>query len=672
MKKYEINKIPAGLAKMFRLRFSAVLPALIALFFCGCNYLDVVPENVHTIDDMFADRFAAEKMLASCYWAAPRLGFDWNNNPALMGSMETILNKELRTTPTLRIGLGEDNVTNPVMSYWNGTNNNVRSLYAGIRDCNTFLDNVGSVEDLPEFDKKRMIAEIKLLKAYMHFNLIRFYGPICPLRESLPVGESINGVRVYREKIDECFQYVLDLINEAIENNMLPPVIISTGTELGRFTQSAALFMKAKTLVYWASPLFNGNTDYNSFLDPRDNKPFFNQTENPNRWTEAAEACKAAVAFCESNGYHKLYQTSDFSPSKPVSDEYLLMQSYRNAITARHNRESVWCNPVSIVRAQNNGGYQSECMPRFQMYSVSNPCLSRWSVPLQTVEVFYTDHGVPIEEDREWVLGADKRFDNRFKPRKSDDAHKQWVQINEESATMNFDREIRFYASLGFDRGKWYANGNNNYPDNELDCAVIKARYGEYSAGAMTNAGAYNATGYWPKKLVCLETNFTTTDNLYGGNIIMPEFRYADLLLMTAEALNESKATPDAEVYRYIDLIRARVGLEGIVESYNKYALDNLRNKPATKVGMRAIIQRERTIELAFEGQYHWDVRRWKTALTTLNRPIQGWTITERTADGYYNVNTVYFQRFGIRDYFMPIPESDRIINPYLVQNVGW
>jgi hypothetical protein len=149
-----------------------------------------------------------------------------------------------------------------------------------------------------------------------------------------------------------------------------------------------------------------------------------------------------------------------------------------------------------------------------------------------------------------------------------------------------------------------------------------------------------------------------------------PEMRYADLLLLTAEALNESKTQPDDEVYKYIDAVRKRAGLEGVVDSWNKYSENP--DRPTTKSGMRAIIQRERKIELAFEGQYHWDCRRWKTAPSELNRPIQGWTVTESDVDAYYQVFTVYTQKFSLRDYFMPIPESDLINNPQLIQNPGW
>jgi hypothetical protein len=95
--------------------------------------------------------------------------------------------------------------------------------------------------------------------------------------------------------------------------------------------------------------------------------------------------------------------------------------------------------------------------------------------------------------------------------------------------------------------------------------------------------------------------------------------------------------------------------------------------KPASKTGMRDIIRRERKIELACEGHYYWDVRRWNIAERELNRLIQGWTVTSSDVNIYYTVNTVYTQKFTPpRDYFSPIPEDDIIKNPSLIQNPGW
>ena len=139
---------------------------------------------------------------------------------------------------------------------------------------------------------------------------------------------------------------------------------------------------------------------------------------------------------------------------------------------------------------------------------------------------------------------------------------------------------------------------------------------------------------------------------------------------MCAEALNEAKGAPDAEVYKYIDMVRERAGLEGVLKSWSKYS--NQPEKPTTKEGMREIIQRERRVELACEGVYYWDSHRWKTAQDEQNRLIQGWNIQASEAENYYTVTTVYTQSFSYKNYFAPIPESERIKNPQLIQNPGW
>jgi hypothetical protein len=623
------------------------------LCFASCNYLDVVPDQVPTINDAFADRYAAEKSLASCYWALPRMAH-WNTNPTVMGAMELIFNREYITETGMRLALGYESSTSPLMNYWGSTNDGLRSQYAGIRDCNTFLDNIGKVQDLPSSIKDRMTAEIKLLKAYMHFYLICYYGPICPLRESTNINESTQGIRVYREKIDDCFTYVLQLIDEVIASQALPAVIISTQTELGRFNRAAAYMLKAKVLTYWASPLFNGNTDYNNFLN-QNGEPFFNQTYDASRWTKAAEACKEAIAVCGESSI-RLYQTSDYIIKKPVGEKILLINTLRNSVTYPWNVEWIWANTPSL-----NVSMQSECMPRLESAS-SNTTPGRASVPFAMVDAFYSKNGVPIEEDKNYD------YANRLKIKTGDEDHRYEVAYGEQSASMNFDREPRFYSSLGFDRGKWYGNSYKNEPDNDVECLYPRARFREFSS--FLSAGVYNTTGYWPKKLINQDSFFTDANAWFAKGYPWMDMRYADLLLFCAEVLNESKAAPDAEVYLYIDEVRERAGLKGVVESWQTSS--TFPDKPLSKTGMREIIRRERKIELAFEGSLYWDCRRWKTAPQEFNRLIQGWNVLESEAAAYYTVVNLYIQKFTLRDYFAPVPESDLIKNPQLVQNPGW
>lgn len=618
----------------------------------SCNYLDVVPDNVATLDHAFSDRYTAEKYLSTCYYGLPKSS-GWNENPAMLGSGEAMFNKENQDAQSLKICMGLNSASSPLVNYWSGTGW-LTNCYAGIRNCNIFLDNINKVKDLQTYEKNRMIAEVKFIKAYQHFYLLRYYGPMCPLRENIAVNESTVGIRVYREKVDDCFQYIVDLLQEVIDSEALPKIIEKKATELGRITRPAAYALKARVLMFWASPLFNGNTDYNSFLN-ENGEPFFNQTYDPNRWVTAADACKEAIEECEDAGI-RLYQKEDYITSKDVSDSTRIVCALRNSVSERWNPELVWGLTTYPIDWSN---VQSPALPRLQQ-ATSASASGIYAITLNTVEKFYTKNGIPIDEDKTWD------YSKRYEVRTGDETHKYYIQKGEETAALNFDREARFYSSLGFDRGKWYGNGQE--PEDDADVWYPKNRFGEYSS--VFNPGQYNATGYWPKKLIPMTTVWRDANSVTAESCPFPEIRFADLLLYYSEALNEIKEVPDDEVYKYIDMVRNRAGLDGVKESWAKYSSNP--NKPLTKAGMREIIQQERAIELCCESAHFWDSRRWKTAQREQNQILKGWNVLTKDLLDYYTVTPIYIQKFTYRDYLAPIPESDITKNPLLIQNPGW
>ena len=137
---------------------------------------------------------------------------------------------------------------------------------------------------------------------------------------------------------------------------------------------------------------------------------------------------------------------------------------------------------------------------------------------------------------------------------------------------------------------------------------------------------------------------------------------------MYAEALNESEG-PSAKAYQYIDAVRKRAGLNGVVESWTKFSRNAA--KPASKDGLRKIIQQETMIEFIFEGENYWNMRRWKR-LDLMNRPITGWDVTQSKPSSFYRVRTIYQPRNTYRDYLAPIREQNLYVNPNLVQNPLW
>lgn len=621
---------------------------LLLIFMTGCDYLDVVPDNTPKIDNAFLNRQTAEQYLATCYWHIPYGGPA--QNPAVLGSAEAIFNTE-RQNEGMQMAKGFNTSNNPLMNHWSGGRGG-RNIFDGIRDCNIFLENVHKVKGVSNLDKERWIAEVKTIKAYLNFYLLRYYGPIPLIRENAPVFEDLENVQLYREPVDDCFNYIIELLDEAIISNALPGRIQATATELGRITLPFAQFLKAKVLVYHASPLFNGNNDYANFLNHEGN-PFFNQQNDASRWQSAAEACAMAIASCQENGI-RLFLQEDYKTEYTISDSTRINSTLRSAYSLQWNPEIIWANTNILF----SYGYQASAQPALQPMDVST-VYSYYAPTINTAEQFYSDKGIPIDEDLTYP------YNERYKLRLAEETHEYYIQRGEQTAALNFDREPRYYAFLGFDRGKWYGVGRL---ENDAETWHVEGKLTEYSSAF--DPGNYSATGYWPKKLVHMKSGFLNSQTYSVESYPFPEARFSDLLLLYAEALNESKEQPDAEVYEVIDRIRERAGLEGVVESWGNYA--RIPSKPGNRIGLREIIHRERLNELAFENAHYWDLRRWKEAPAVLNRPVKGWNVLSDNSTDYYTVKVYFQQKFGLKDYFAPIPESDLIRNPNLKQNPGW
>jgi hypothetical protein len=620
----------------------------------GCEYLDVVPDNVATIDHAFSDRYTAERYLATCYWYLPRSA-DPNNNPAYMGSGEFMSNRE-RMTASLFIARGTQSAADHQINLWGGGNGG-HNLWNGIRDCNIFLENIQKVNDLTLGEKNRWIAEVKFLKAYYHFYLLRYYGPIHIMDQNLDVASETDVVRMVRLPIDECFGYVTELMTEIIQSEHLPMISDRPRQELGRITQPIAKAIFAKVMVTWASPLFNGNNEYAHFKNAEGNA-FFSQNKNQERWDLAAQACKDAIDAATQVG-HRLFETELLTTTNELSEDSRFQLAFRSALSERWNPEIIWGNSNSSM----NGNFQRNMIPHLQ--PVNGSVTAVWYSPtMNLAELFYTENGVPIEEDVEYD------YANRYLTTINTPAVKPYnVRDGGLTANMHYGRENRFYASFGFDRGKWYnLVGERNWVARDVDAPNIAARFNEYSS--MYNPFEYSATGYFAKKLVSVHSGFVAQHDFRAENYPYPEIRLADLYLLYAEALNETMTQPDHRVFEYIDAVRARAGLKGIVESWSQHSSRS--SKYTTQAGMREIIQRERAIELAMEGSHYWDTRRWKTAIRELNRPLKGWNVLKQDAAEYYEVKVLFNQKFSHRDYFAPIPEYEIVRNPALIQNPGW
>ncbi|HMI02905.1 MAG TPA: RagB/SusD family nutrient uptake outer membrane protein [Pedobacter sp.] len=623
--------------------FTGVMMLAVLLTLHSCkNYLDVVPDNVATIDNAFTMRSQAEKFLFTCFSYMPK-DADAAANPALAG--DEIWRVANNTTSSFNIAKGLQNVVSPYGDdYWT-------NLYRGLRDCNIFLENIGKVPDLDELERSRWIAEAKFLKAYYHFYLIRMYGPIPLIKENLPVDADVNQVKVFRASADECFSYVTSLIDEAITDL---PESITNAAMYGRITKAIAYSLKAKILVTAASPLFNGNADQ-AGLKNSNGELLFNSVYDKGKWTIAATACKKAIEVCEAAGMKLFYFQPNFEQAD-LSPMLRTQMSIRNSIAQKWNSEIIWANTQSEVIS-----LQTSASPKLDpAFSDNTAVREDINATLKMAELFYTKNGVPIREDNTFD------YNNRTGLRTAGAADQLLIRNGYTTASLNFDREPRFYADLGFDGGVWYGQGKFN-DKAPLELFYVMGKRGQLHG--MANPAYGPITGYSVKKYVHYQNVQGSVSVYFLTSYPWPLMRLADLYLLYAEALNESEG-PGPEVYKYVNLVRERAGLKSVESSWSQFSSNP--TKFETPAGMKEIIHQERLIEMAFEGQRFWDLRRWKEAAKELNTPVQGWGLSQETAAAYYRPVTIYRQTFGVKDYFWPISENNLTGNFNLVQNTGW
>jgi len=245
----------------FSYKYFLVIAMAGSLLSCK-KYLDVVPDNVGTLEYAFRNRNEAENYLFTCYAYLQRLT-DVGQNPGFTTSSEIIYPNDLTSDQINKTGFnlitGTQSAASPGINAWDGENGS-NSFFRAIRICNTMLENIDKPVDLSASEKSRWTAEVKFLKAYYHYFLFRMYGPIPIIRTNAAINASTDEVRVKREPVDSVVNYIVRLLDEAAPN--LPAGIQNLVTELGRITRPIALSVKAEVLATAASPLFNGNPDY--------------------------------------------------------------------------------------------------------------------------------------------------------------------------------------------------------------------------------------------------------------------------------------------------------------------------------------------------------------------------------------------------------------------------
>lgn len=525
--------------------------------------------------------------------------------------------------------------------------------YKGITDATYFMKNVQRCGELT--DKEIMIwrAEARFCRALFYFDLMRYYGPV------VFTGDDVTDFNdeTLKSRDRATWQTLVDWVSGECDlaAQDLPD---SWGSDdLGRATKGAALALKARLLLMNARPLFNGQNGthlYDSMVN-KDGQKLFNTTYDASRWKLAADACKAVIDLRQ----YRLVNDVTADPVVNIHNAFLLKNSPENIfvlMTANNLRQQI-C-PSGVGAGHGGCSITQKVVDAFAMANGYYPFKDTES------ESYRNGLVMPEVDTRSGYkeTGATS-FVNPFFAQIP--AHqKLTTPIN----TMNMfvGREPRFYANVFWGGQSWVSQSQ------------VKKDIQFYTKG---NSGPpsqnSSTTGYLPLKFT--DPDLNTMSNQYG-TLAWPAIRYADILLMYIEALNEiDPSNPD--ILKYWNEIRSRAGVPEIGSGSGKVYSEIVGKKEL----QRKYIRRERAVELCFEGSRFFDINQWMIAEHENSGPVVGCNIKadNHTIGGEFWKRTSIFNCYGEggymtertfekKNYLLPFNQTEMNRCPTLTQNLGW
>lgn len=519
---------------------SIVVSAFLSLFMVmatGCNdFLDKAPDDQLTMEMIFSDKVRTEDWLAGVYSSvpSPMWGYFKDQGYNIMGDDITI--------PQDWSPYGWANVYAYTTGNWSPISdwnpNYWVELPKRIRAGLIFLEKVRVIPeiDLTEAYVNQMKNEVRFLIAYYYSLMIELYGPI-PFTPGViyPVDASESELMTPQVPYDQ----IVDWIDkELLDVSKNLPAVYPSNADWGKATSIMALAIRAKTLLYAASPLFNGNPDLKDWKNS-EGENLFASSEDINKWKRAADAHLELINAAEAAGYKLYYEKNPDGSIDPF-------MSYYNMSLKRfsdRNTEIIFGRPFN----QDLEYWQDHHLPKGIKGNAA------MGVTQELVDAFYMKNGeVPIwgyNEDGSPIINPNSGYVEKGFSTEAELRYTQWpgggpTALSNKETGMNpitmegtynmyCNREPRFYVSVIYNNA-WLgvANRNVNFLQGGLDTD-------------MTFDSPQN--GYNVRKRISLDVSPIDKKYTYQPGIL---YRMADAYLGYAEALNEYLPSPNDDVYK--------------------------------------------------------------------------------------------------------------------------
>ena len=501
----------------------------------------------------------------------------------------------------------------------NGNYGNWGGTYKSIRACNIFL---GNIDKFPSSTalidgktlKDRMTGEVTFLRAWYYHLLVMYYGGVPLVTKAY---ELTDDFIIPRNTYVECVKFISDECDKAAA--LLP--IVNTGSNNGRVTKGAALALKSRILLHAASDLHN-STKFSGYAHPE----FLGYTDanRTERWRAAKNAAKAVIDL----GIYSLYQ------SDPTSGEEAT-KNYKDLFLSTQCGENIFYRFFAASAKKGVGGF--ELAPNGW---ASN---ARVGAVNELVDAYEMANGTTFSRTNpKHAAEPYKDRDPRF-----------YATILYEGAKL----QPRISALAGIDPVGVMQTGTWETWDNATN--KIVNIYGLDSRNSVMASWNNNYCGATSRKY--LDTSVEIFWGQYNQDLVWHYIRYGEVLLNYAEACIE--LNEDAEARNYLNMIRKRSFMPAITESGTALK-DRYRN--------------ERRIEMAYENQRFFDVRRWLIGPKAYHA-VHGVNVVYKLNPDHITATTPTITPVEImtgswddKAYFMPIPRDELNKNNKLDQNPGY
>ena len=634
----------------------------------GCqDFIDNAPDDTLTMDKVFAEKTRMEDWLSGVYNKIPDpywglfkdYGYD-------------ILGDELDPSQrweqfwgygALKYRTGQwFTISSWGGSLWNHGPIRIRSAYQFIEYAHPLPE-----QGVTEEDIETMKNECRFLIAYYYWLMIEAYGSV-PFFEGLANVDDDNLMRG-----QEPFDSMVDWIDSQLVDlsKKLPESWIGKSTQFyGRATSIMCLAVRARMLLFAASPLVNGNEWYKGFKN-YDGRERFSQEYDVKKWKRAADACKELIDAAQAAGHELIREYNADGSIDPFMSCYNV-----NFLRGDLNKEALFvrpdCNLSDFEKhstprgASGNGGLgiTQNLVDAFYMKDGSIPVLGyngNYGNPIINEKSGYKEKGFSTNRDvRKTKYNLYRGCPNATVDSVGADGNTYNQVASEGTFNMYMNREPRFYLAVMWNR-QWYHQAGRE----------TLFMSGEADGGPTHDAPQ---SGYLNRKKVSLEQHSRNGIHPYRPGIL---YRLGEAYLNYAEALNECEpGNPD--ILKYLNLIRERAGVPQYGSGKDSNGFDKIPLNGQSDI--REAIHRERRVELCCEdGIRYFDLRRWKKAEEVLDQPMYGMNFSgtklsdDENDPSSYFIRTQYLVRKYERKYYWwPVYQTEVDKDPTIVQAPFW